>query len=349
MFGKQKNSKKILGDDYSFFAEKFGVQKSGNWEHGNNILIATKWQNTLANADDIDDADDVDEIRAVALLEKLRVERDKRIPPLTDDKTLASWNGLMLKALCDAYEATGDEHYKDLAQKNAEFLLTKLYDGAYLKRSYKQGIAKIRACLEDYAALIHGLIAYYQVSSEQKYLQAIKSLTEYSIEHFYDAQDGMFFYTDKTGEQLIARKKELFDNVIPSSNAIMASNLYAAAFLLEQSNWKMMAEQMLSPISLLFKEAAGDLTYWANLYSSFYKGNMQVVVIGEKHEAYRKELAKYFLPHKLLLSSKAENADSPLLKSKVAIDGKTSIYVCQNNSCKMPVYDVEAAMELIKQ
>src|SRR5690606_30334545 len=132
----------------------------------------------------------------------------------------------ILSGLVQTYLATKDPKILHLAIRNGEFLISKMIQEEVLYRSYKTEKAYTPAFLEDYAAVIQAFIQLYQVSFDQNWLTEAKSLTEYTLLHFYDEEDGYFYFNDPDAEKLIANKKELFDNVIPASNSIMARNLH---------------------------------------------------------------------------------------------------------------------------
>jgi len=132
----------------------------------------------------------------------------------------------MLKGYIDAYRVFNDNHFLDIALKNASFLEDNIIknDGS-LFRSYKNKKATINAYLEDYATLIEAYISLYEVSLEDKWVLLAKKLSDYTFEHFYDKDSNMFFFTSDIDSKLITKKTELEDNVIPSSNSIMAKKL----------------------------------------------------------------------------------------------------------------------------
>ena len=144
----------------------------------------------------------------------------------------------MLTGLLDAYQATQLDIFRDLAQANARFLKTHMIRNGKLLRLH-QGSQE--AFLEDYAALIQAFGKYYETFFDEAYLKDARELTDYVISHFFDEAENLFYFTSGTSEELIARKKDLFDNVIPSSNSMMAENLYRLGIMLDAQQYKTIA------------------------------------------------------------------------------------------------------------
>ena len=154
-------------------------------------------------------------------------EREKRSKPRLDDKTLTSWNALMIKGYVDAYRVFQNSSFLKIALKNANFILKKQInsEGA-LFRNYKEGKSSINAYLIDYATTIEAFISLYQITSDEKWLISARSLTNYSFDNFYDESSNMFFFTSIKDTKLVTKNIDFRDNVIPSSNSIMAKNLF---------------------------------------------------------------------------------------------------------------------------
>ena len=154
-------------------------------------------------------------------------ERSKRIRPGLDDKALTSWNSLMLKGYVDAYLTFGEKHHLDIALKNANFIVkNQLKNDGRLWHSYKEGRSTINGYLEDYALLTSAFIRLYEATFDTKWLEYSEKLIKYTIEHFYDNNSGMFYFTSDLDMKLIARKMEINDNVIPASNSVIANSLF---------------------------------------------------------------------------------------------------------------------------
>jgi len=344
---KYNDFEKVLGSDAPVMAAYYNVTTKGNWEHGNNILHRDESNAVFSEKENISQ-DDLAEI-ILKSKSKLYKAREKRVRPGLDDKILLGWNAVMAKGLIDAYNAFSEKQYLELALKNIQFIEENMREGNNLFRNYKSGKASIPAYLEDYALYIDALNALYQSTFDEQYLEIADQLLQYVISNFYDQKEGLFFYTNNDSEDLIARKKEIFDNVIPSSNSIMAINLHVLGTILDKKEYHDLSDKMLSQIAGIITSNTGHLSNWATLYSYKVQSTPEIVIIGENADEIRASITAHYIPNKVLLGN-IENTESslPLMDGKYAIDGKTTIYVCFNKTCKLPVFEVEDALKLIK-
>ena len=341
----QEELQETLGDDFDWFSKLYSTSKQGNWEHGYNHLHLTNYPDQTAKALGIF-TDDFPEKYKQAL-DKLEQKRSKRIRPGLDDKILSSWNGLLIKGLTDCYRALGDESIRELAVKCGEFVLSKMTVEGRLRHSYKNGTATITAFLEDYAAVIEGYLGLYQITFNENWLTESRLLTDYSISNFYDKTDGYFYFTDSEGESLIARKKELFDNVIPCSNSIMAQNLYMLGKIFDNGEYETLSDTMLSKMRKVLLTDVQWVTNWAALYCMKSTSTAEIVIIGDAADDLRKDMDRFFIPNKVVLGSETQS-QLPLLQNKTDRNGKTLIYVCYDKTCQLPVTSVEEALKQIQ-
>lgn len=333
----------VLGADAEVFNAFYEVSEEGNWEEEN---INNLWiRNEIK---DVAKAFKITEKELKLILkkskEKLLAVRAKRIRPGLDDKILTSWNALMLKGLVNAHQAFEDEKYLNAALKNIQFIRKNMFkpDGG-LYRNYKDGKASISAFLDDYALLIEALICLYEVTFDEEYLHEAKALTNYVLDHFTDEESGLFFYTSNIEEALIARKYEVLDNVISSSNSVMAHNLKKLALLFENLHYEKIYQQMLRTVEPQMKSYGSGYANWASLLLDEVCGVFEIAITGEESTQKRKDLDKMYIPNKIILGGK--QGTLPLLQDKFV--GETTIFVCKDKSCKMPVSKVSEAIKQI--
>jgi hypothetical protein len=273
-------------------------------------------------------------------------ERAKRVRPGLDDKTLTAWNALMLKAYSDAYRVFDEPKFLKAALKNAEFISkTMRKPDNRLDRNFKNGKTSINGFLDDYAFSIDAFISLYQSTFDEKWLYQAMDLNEYVIKHFFDKKSGMFYYTSDLDPALIARKMEITDNVIPSSNSVMAKNLFALGKYFDNVEYINKSKTMINNVK---EEAIKGATYYANwdiLMIWLISEPFEVAIVGDDFNSKRKEFDKKYLPNVFLLGGLNEGTLS-LLENKL-ISKQTTIYVCRNKSCKLPVTDIQKAVEQI--
>ncbi len=316
----------------------------GNWEHGYNILFRNQSNTTFAKEQGLTI---VEVEQKVATWKKiLLAQRAERIRPICDDKTLTAWNSLMLKGLCDAYQVFGETEYYELAKANAEFLFGTMVTDQQIWHSYKNGKTSLKGYADDYALVIQAFVAFYQISFEEKYLFKAKELMDYALANFFDTKENFFFYTDQTAEQLIARKKELFDNVIPASNSIMTHNLHLLSLYFENATYRQLADNLLAALLPLVEKEVRYLSNWAILCINYLTPTIEFAVSGANYQSLVTELNKKYFPNKILAAT-ATQSTLPLLAQRPALSDKTLIYVCQNQTCLLPVETVQEAWKQV--
>jgi hypothetical protein len=331
----------IVGKNGEFLVDFYGLTPEGNWEQGQNILHCKHNLETFASTHGMDP------VWARNILpefqEKLMEVRHKRIRPGLDNKIICGWNGLMIKALTDAYAVFTEEKFLTLAIECAGFLEQSMRKDDQLYRTYQNKKELVPAFLEDYALVISGYLGLYQVTFEEKWLFSAQNLMSFVIENFYDPQDSLFYYTDKQSHSLIARKKELFDNVIPSSNSMMAGNLLIMGSILDRKSYLDIYHKMITRVSTLISSDPVYLSNWATAYSFSDFSFAEVVIGGKLAESHRKKIAAHFHPHKIMIGSKEEST-LPLLKNRI-VANDTKIYVCYQQTCQLPTTDPEIAIQ----
>jgi len=335
---------KILGEKADIIIEYYNVTEEGNWENGTNILLKSDNDKKIAEKYEITEQELG--LRITQAKKILLKDREKRIRPGLDDKILTSWNALMLKAYVDAYRVFDDEKYLEAAIKNADFINLKIKsaDGS-LFRNYKNGKASINAFLDDYAFTIESFILLYQATFNEKWLFEALELVQYSIAHFYNKTSGMFYYTSNLDPALIARKMEISDNVIPASNSSMAKNLFVLGKYFSNDEYIRMSKKMLKMVGQNTVKNGAYFANWNILMAWFINDPFEVAIVGKDYEAKRKEFDKHYLPN-VFLSGGVKEGNLPLLENKL-VKGQTTIYVCKNKTCKLPLIETSIALKQI--
>ncbi|MBL7701513.1 MAG: thioredoxin domain-containing protein [Ferruginibacter sp.] len=337
---------KALGEEAGLFSAYYNITADGNWEHGNSILLRNETDKAIAERFKIS-AEELNQ-KIDGCKEKLMQIRNKRIKPALDDKILSSWNALMITGYTKAYRVFNEGRFLEAAITNANFLLKNAIaaDGE-MTRNYKNGKASINALLDDYAFTIGAFIELYQATFDENWLTQADKLTLYVLEHFFDEQSKMFFYTHNQYADLIARKMELADNVIPSSNSEMAKNLFLLGHFLSKDDYISQAKQMLINVEADVQRNIYFYANWGSLQALFTSPLYEVAIMGKEFDDRRKEFDEHYLPNVILLGSKTESKLA-LLKNKM-IAGQTTIYVCKDKTCDLPVTELQQALEQIKK
>lgn len=332
-----KQSADVVGDYYQITA-------SGNWEDGKNVLFRRMSGEELAKKKGIT-IEECTRLLAEAD-KKLLVARNKRERPTLDDKILVSWNALMMKGYVDAYFAISDETYLQAAIKNAKFIEANfIRDNGQLWRSVSQGKAGIDAFLDDYALLARSFISLYQATYDIHWLDKARSLTEYAVLNFVNKESSLFYYTSEKSESLVARKMEVADNVIPSSNSVMAEVLYLIGEYYAVDSYLKTCNDMLAAVEPQLSTNGPYYSHWASVMGLVSSDPFEVAVMGKDALNKSKKMRENYLPTAFFMGGEVENL--PLLENK-KVDGKTIIYVCRNKVCKLPEEDVEKALKQLR-
>ena len=324
----------VLGKDYDTASRYFYFDKKAHWEEVDKLILL---RNENAHWDE----------KYLALIQTLKNHRENRVRPGLDDKSLCSWNALMIKALAEAYVAFENPKYLDAAEKAAVHIVEQMTnkDGKLL-HAWKNGEAKIDAFLDDYAFTIAACIHLYETTFKSRWLQEALRLTHLTLKDFYDEDSGFFWYTPAHQTDLIARKQENTDNVIPASNSVMAHNLFRLGELYGRSDFSEKSRAMLNNIIRFIPHYGSGYSNWAQLLQNQIYPFYTVVITGENAEPYRKELAKHYLPH-VLFAGGNEDFDLPVLKERLSPE-KTVIFVCRNGACLLPVHTVKEALQQLR-
>jgi len=341
----EEELKGLLKDDFDLFRAYYNINDFGLWEDGNYVLIRNKSDEEITQSFSI--TNEALQKKKKQWKNQLAVHRNKRPKPRLDDKTLTSWNGLMLKGYVDAYKAFGTKEYLNTAIENGKFLAAnQLQDNGALYRTYKDGKSTINGYLEDYAAVTEAFIALYEVTLDEQWLDTANELASYTFENFFDTEKSMFYFTSKEDKALVARTIEYRDNVIPASNSIMAKNLFKLSHYFDNPTYAETAQQMLKNVESEMKQYPAGFSNWLDLLANYQLKYYEVVVVGDAASEKIAELNKTYIPNKLIAGS-TKKSDAYLLEGR-HIEGKTFIYVCVNNTCKLPMTETTEAINSIK-
>lgn len=335
---KEELKEALTPEEFELAKEFYNVNNKGLWEHGNYILLMDE------NSDDMLTEDSTLGNKLELIKSKLLARRETRIRPGLDDKILTSWNMLMIEAYLDAYIALEDEQYLNVAEQQMKFIFTNLItEDEGLFHLHKDGKSSINGYLEDYAFTISALLKMYQSTFDESYISQAESLMNYTVKHFLDEESGMFWFKSNKDEQLIAKKQENSDNVIPASNSVMAHNLFILSKLTYNQEFEKTGKQMLSNI-LPHIEYGQSYSNWLRLYLYETYPFYEIAATGKNFRALTIELRKTYIPNKLILGAE-KKSDLPLLENKFFEE--ETIFVCQNKTCQLPVKLVTDALKQI--
>jgi uncharacterized protein YyaL (SSP411 family) len=330
--------------DFEICTEYYSINAKGKWEHDSYILLRSKEDAEISESLNLS-KNELEE--AIQRIKSFLLEaRAKRMRPGLDDKILTSWNALMISGLCDVSRIMADPDLQKEAEKQMAFLLEKQWrkDGG-LNHNYKKGKSNINGYLEDYALVIEALIKLYEVSFDESYLEKANQLVDYTIEHFYNSSTDMFFFTSNEDDPLVSRTYETSDNVIPASNSVMARNLFYLGELFYNESWLEISKNMLKRIEEQMYKHATSYSNWGLLMLHHVLPYYEVVITGEKTFSFYKDFEKYYQPNRLRMGA-FETSELPLIQGKFG--DQTTVFICENKTCKLPVYSIEEAIKQMR-
>lgn len=341
--------KSLTGEDFELACDYFNLNEKGYWEHdlyiplksGKDEVLAEKYGMSLTQLKD----------RVAGVRKQLFERRSSRIRPGLDTKIICSWNALMISGCLDAYSAFQDETCLVRAREMAAFIRT-----VFLQKDFRllhcasEQEGKVKAAvdgfLEDYAFVIEAFISMHAVTMEESFLRDAVQLTETVIREFFDSATGLFWFTASGSEKLIARKHEVQDNVIPSSNAVMSHNLFRLSVITGNSSYESMCRRMLMQVKEEVVRATPWYSRWARVFLQVEQGN-EVAISGPQANEKLKEILRVYLPLSVIVSSE-KSTDISLLKNRFLPD-RTSFYVCRNQTCHAPVENLKEALLLLNK
>ncbi len=338
--------KKLFKDDFDLFSDYYNINTLGKWEGEKYVLIRTQSDSEISKKHHIPEEKLLQKKKNwQEILKKYRNKRDK---PRLDDKQITSWNALMLSGYLDAYKALNIPEYLETALKNANFILENLLqpDGS-LHHTFKNGESRINGYLEDYSFVAAAFLYLYQVCLDKKWLQTSKELADYSILHFYEKKVQMFYFTSDKDRPLITRNIDYTDNVIPSSNSVMAKNLFILSKYFENEDFFKLSKNMLSKINGQIKEYPQGYSNWLDLKLNLTHAFYEIVVTGENAVELIHELHRAYLPYTIIDGTTKLDNSRPLTKNRFKPGGNL-IYVCVDGTCQLPVHSVTECLKLIK-
>ncbi len=322
----------ILGQDTVLFCQYFQCTKSGNWEHGRNILFALDTIENAASQLEIDEPVLAETISSC--LQKLKAFREQRVKPGLDDKYICSWNNLMLKALAESAIWLDEPKFVERAELLANSILKTFYADKNLKRIAKNGVVKINAFLEDHATFIDGLICLYQAGFNEEYLLKAKAICEQTITKFYRPEKGFFEFNST--DTLITPKYDISDDVISSGNSIMAHNLWRLSWYFDQPEWREIAGKMLQGIMPVLKTSAPWYSHWAALQLMKEQGTEQIILAADESLKNTLPLKSHYKIPNAIFGFVGAETHIPLFKGK-EYKGKNLVYPCKDFVCSEPV------------
>jgi hypothetical protein len=341
----------VLGEDAGLVTRFWGVSPSGNFE-GHNILHVPNDPSAIAAREEIPLPSLEDAVRRARA--KLYERRAARVWPARDEKVLASWNGLMVRAVAEGARAFGRDDWHAVALRSGEFLAREMVREARVFRTWKDGRAHIPGFLEDHAGVALGFLSLYELTFDPSWLARARSLGDAMVASFWDDATNAFFDTAHDHERLITRPREVTDNATPSGTSLAVELLLRLAELSRDADLRRRATWMLETLAAPLAQHGAAFGHLLGAADLAIHGATEVAVVGDPSaadfRALTAEVARQYLPALVMAGGAAgEGAGVALLEDRVAREGRATGYVCRQYLCSEPTSDPKRLASLLDE
>ena len=339
----------VLGPaDAAIVADYYGVTGEGNFE-GMSILnvpsapadVAARHSLTPNELENLIDSAN----------ERLLEARSLRVPPMTDTKIITSWNGLMLAAIAEASAVFERDDYLRVARTNAAYLLDRMVDSGRLRRTDSSSENGARGFLDDYAALIDGLLVLHSADGDSRWIIEAEHLARRAIDLFWDSFRGQFYDTGTDQESLIVRPRDVTDNALPSGHSMMADVLSRLSIVTGSADFRTLAGQSLRGVRGIMEQFPTGAGHWLCALDSYLSDFKEAVIVTDDVSGsplpMLRRLASTYQPSAIIVA-KSDNdgptSEWPVFIGRTPVNSRPTAYVCRNYTCQLPTNDPNTMM-----
>ncbi len=340
----------LLGEESALVKSYYGVTPDGNFE-GANILFVPSEPSVFAarlGATEFALAEAIEGAKTM-----LYEARSRRVWPGRDEKVLAGWNGLMLRAVAEAARVFDNERFRAMALKNAELLHGEMVRDGRVLRSRKDGVTRIPGFLEDHAAVALGFISVYELTFDQQWVDRALEISAVIIDQFWDEDGRVFFDTARDAEQLITRPREVADNAVPAGSSLAAELCLRISQLTGDEAYHGRAERVLRPLATSMSKHAIAFGHLLGVADMLVRGGVQVAIAGDPagddFRRLERAVADTYVPGLVLAGGDPARARGvALLQGRDALGGATA-HVCRGFTCSLPTRDPAQLVEQLRE
>ena len=333
----------LLGDDAPLVKAWYGVTAAGNFEGKNVLARPHEMQAVIARTG----ADEAAILEAVSRAREVMFEaRSKRVRPGLDDKAIASWNALMLRAITDAARAFGRSDFREMAVRNGEFIFRELVREGRVMRTHNKGETRLNGYLEDHAAVALAALSLYELTFDRQWLDRALALADGMVTWFWDEEARAFFDTAADHETLVTRPRDVTDNATPSGTSLAVELLVRIAGLGQDEEARSRAMWVLETLA---EPAARHGIAFGHLLGAMdmaVHGMVEVALVGDPassdFRALANEVDRRYVPSLLMVGGRPDRAAGiVLLEGRPMRDGRATAYVCRHHACDAPTVEAK--------
>ena len=341
----KKELQTLLDADFPLFQKYYNINSTGLWEGEKYVLFRTQEDTTFAQENGL--SINTFQQKKAHWKTNLLKYRNQRKRPLCDDKAICSWNALICSGLLESYRVFREERYGNLAKKGISFIENHFLSKTEgLFRIYKNEQQTVLGLAEDFATLIQLYINAYELFFDSNYLLQAKKLMVFCIKNFSSVNSKLFSYTNRQQTPLLLQQIEIEDNVIPSSNALMAENLIRLSVHFDEQSWRKRAEEMIAEVYSSVSTYPSSHAKWLSVSLLLQQPQIEIVVTGKGFKKIMEQLQAFHLPH-ICWAGAATESTLPLLKERYVTD-KTLVYWCEDQRCDLPETHVGNILKRLK-
>lgn len=346
---KKRDIENILGGDADPFCLMYDVTDGGNFE-GQTILNKSMGMRAVASSTGKSESELFEVVRKGKM--KLLEERKKRTHPGRDEKILVGWNSLMISSFLHGYRITQDAAFAVAAENCIRFIEQKMMKEGELLHTYKDGTAKLRAYLDDYAYLVNAIVDYFEIKPSKRYLEIAKRCADYMLEHFWDENGRAFYFTADNHEKLLVRTKNIYDLSLPSGNSVAASAFLRLYHITQERRYLDVSVKIMESLSGMAAENPFGFGQLLNAIYIYLIKPMEITVLNYSNKELWSFLQNKFLPESILIGVESKEVlgelqQLPFFAGKNFDDSKTTVYVCKDFMCSLPVDTLQEVEKLL--
>ncbi len=339
----ERELSELLGDDAAMVKSYYGVSQAGNFE-GHNILHVLANPAIAGLRTGRAEREVIDAIARAKL--SLYDVRARRVWPARDEKILASWNGLMVRAVAEAARVFARDDWRDMAVRAGEFLFREMVRDARVMRTHRDGVTKLAGYLEDHGAVGLAALALYDLTLDAVWLTRARQIAQSTEAWFWEMETGAFYDTASDHERLVTRPRELTDNAVPSGTSLACDLLQRVSILTGDDGMRAKVARVLESVAEPLARHGPAFGWMLGVADMAVHGATEVALVGDAESAEMRalhgEVARHYLPALVLAAGQEGASDLTLLANRATIGGVATAYVCRGYTCDAPVTDATA-------
>ena len=281
--------------------------------------------------------------------QKLHDARSKRIRPGLDDKVLASWNGLMIKAMAKAGRMLHREEFVQSAERAVDYVRDRMWKDGRLLAASRGDKAHLNAYLDDYVFMADGVFELLQARWRDADYYFMLDLIEAIFEYFQDQEFGAFYFTSDDHEELLYRSLPTHDDATPSGNGVFARLLLRVGHTLGDLRYTEEARSIVSALQDGAKRMPSSYGSLVCASEEAFVGPTTVLLQGDTNK-----LADWLNAcvdqgplNMTILAVPSDSSVRPGALAQLPVTEETNAYLCSENTCSPPFDSLVKLLEAL--